>query len=98
MAEYIDKEKLKAELQKKIELSHKARRAVEDIINDMPTANVEKVEHGCWIVIDHKEHLNVTCSNCKKDFYVYKKWQYRINFSNYCPNCGAKMDGKGGEQ
>ena len=48
MSRYIDKEKLKAELRKKIELSHKAKRAVieedfEDIINDMPTADVVEV-------------------------------------------------------
>lgn len=55
MSRYIDKEKLKAELQKKIELSHKAKRAVieedfEDIINDMPTADVVEV---------------VRCKDCK---------------------------------
>lgn len=48
--------------------------------------------HGKWRVIEHNEHLNIICSNCNEDFYVYKKGQYRIDRSKYCPNCGAKMD------
>ena len=58
-------------------------------------ADVQEVKHGEWQVTEHGAHLDVVCTNCKKDFYVYKKGQYRIDVSNYCPNCGAKMD-KGG--
>lgn len=52
---YIEREALKTELQKKIELSHNARRAVieedfKDIINDMPAADVVEV---------------VRCKDCK---------------------------------
>ena len=49
---------------------------------------------GEWKVEEHNEHLNVVCSNCNKDFYVYKKGQYRLDNSNYCPNCGAEMKRK----
>ena len=62
-------------------------------IDAIPTADVAEVKHGEWEVTEYKEHFNVVCSNCKKDFYVYKRGQYRILISNYCPNCGAKMDG-----
>ena len=89
--EYIEREKLMAELQKKVELSHNAMRAVieedfEDIINDMPAADVVEVRHGQWI--DGKCGHYQICSECKQiaDF----------DF-DYCPNCGAKMDGKDGE-
>ena len=44
---------------------------------------------------ENRQHLDVECSICKSSFYVYKQGQYRIDRSNYCPNCGAKMDGKG---
>jgi uncharacterized paraquat-inducible protein A len=61
-----------------------------------PTADVVEVRHGYWIESDNLESFNtrgwkrykkVICSNCKKSNYN--------NHSNYCPNCGAKMDGKG---
>ena len=61
------------------------------------TADVVEARHGRWEVTEHNAHLNVVCSNCNKEFYVYKKGQYRIDRSDYCPNCGAKMDGKDGE-
>ena len=89
---YIEREALKAELKKKIESSHNARCAVieEDfiaIIDDMPAADVVEVKHGHW----EKLKDGYWCSNCcilEKDL----KQEY-----NYCPNCGAKMDGKDGE-
>ena len=60
-----------------------------------PAADVVEVRHGEWNVTENRQHLDVGCSICKSSFYVYKQGQYRIDRSNYCPNCGAKMDGKG---
>lgn len=68
-----------------------------EIIDTAPSADVAEVKHGKWEVAEHSAHLNVVCSNCNEDFYVYKKGQYRIDRSNYCPKCGARMDGKEGE-
>ena len=50
------------------------------------TADVVEVRHGYWI--DGKCGHYKICSECKQtaDF----------DF-DYCPNCGAKMDGKDGE-
>lgn len=47
-------------------------------VNDAP------VRHGRWIA-SHDEFC--ACSICK--YPVYVGW----NQTNYCPNCGAKMDG-----
>lgn len=58
------------------------------------TADVAEVRHGEWKIEEYKNHLNVVCSNCNKEFYVYNQGQYRIDRSNYCPNCGAKMEGE----
>lgn len=48
-----------------------------------------RVRHGRWI--DHKDEHQ--CSECKEttivDFYVWKNMPF-----DYCPNCGAKMDGE----
>ena len=62
-------------------------------VKEQPAVNVREVKHGKWDVTEHKEHLNVICSNCNEDFYVYKKGQYRIDRSKFCPKCGAKMTG-----
>ena len=53
-------------------------------ISNLPTADVAPVVHGEWIEL-HEEngHEVGTCSHCR---------HVRI-VDNYCPNCGAKMDG-----
>ena len=67
--------------------------AVEDVLNDLPAADVEEVKHGGWIkkpfVSDLlrktvKSEFIYTCSVCGYD---------SISESNYCRQCGAKMDG-----
>lgn len=49
-------------------------------------ADVAPVVHGLWV-----EHLDeMECSVCKR------QWNYcdnDTNTFNFCPNCGAKMDG-----
>lgn len=47
-------------------------------------ADVAPVRHGRWIA-SHDEFC--ACSICK--YPVYVGW----NQTNYCPNCGARMDG-----
>lgn len=65
-----------------------------EICNNYIPEDAVEVKHGQWELTESKLHFNVVCSNCNEDFYVYKKGQYRIQNSNYCPNCGAKMDGE----
>ena len=47
-------------------------------------ADVAPVRHGRWIA-SHDEFC--ACSICKYPVYAGR------NQTNYCPNCGAKMDG-----
>ena len=54
-----------------------------DILERMPTIDAVEVVHGEWI-----EDINlVKCSVCREKHYFGERW-------NYCPNCGAKMDGE----
>lgn len=55
-------------------------------VEDAPTADVVEVRHGVW----EKDGNGRTCSECQ-----FKYWANGGLF-NYCPHCGAKMDGKGG--
>ena len=60
-----------------------------DCIRYMDAADVAPVRHGRWLDVREKrlfgEHYFL-CSNCKS------RNGLMIPF-NYCPNCGAKMDG-----
>ena len=46
--------------------------------------DVAPVRHGRWEVVDAEEPRRYGCSECKR-----LSW----NMENYCPNCGARMDG-----
>ncbi len=63
------------------------------------TADVEEVRHGEWYLIEY-EYL--TCNKCGHWYYTgcestaeAKEKLHNGDTPNYCPNCGAKMDGKG---
>ena len=61
------------------------------ILNQFPVADVAPVRHGRWIDGDPY------CPICRKDKFrgldadVWADWQ-----PDYCPNCGANMDGGNG--
>lgn len=59
------------------------------IINQFPSADVAPVVHGRWEWIGpyryNDDGMIGTCSVCKE--------RLRLFAYNYCPNCGAKMDG-----
>lgn len=59
-----------------------------------PAADLEVVKHGRWEKrFCHKVfgYYQYICSECKDDEY----WNNNVvnRRDNYCPNCGAKMDG-----
>lgn len=66
------------------------------IINEAPSADVAPVRHAKWVLIDECVNEGVYCSNCHKKIYRAEYANQKVK-SNFCPNCGAKMDGKDGE-
>ena len=56
---------------------------LEAAILNIPAADVVEVRHGRWLCVDTDTEQFFLCNRCKKKEY----WE-----SNYCPNCGAKMD------
>ena len=62
----------------------------EEAILKIQTADVAPVVHGRWISKNpHGYEWTFVCSNCGYvDGYPFN------DRSNYCPNCGAKMDEK----
>lgn len=58
-----------------------------EIIQNAPTADVDEVRHGEWGF----DGMGWTCSECG-EYALSNKTKMQVG-SNYCPNCGAKMDG-----
>ena len=65
------------------------------ILNQFPAADVAPVRHGRWVSVPHK--LSRVCSVCNRDE-PYKFADIDADVYNYCPNCGAKMDGGAGNE
>ena len=65
-----------------------------EIIESVPAADVVPVVHGRWD--DSGRYMfpsgaaAVRCTNCGC---ALTESEYRLNNWNYCPVCGAKMDG-----
>ena len=66
-----------------------SRGAIKSAINSIPAADVAPVVHGRWIHDGRRVESGIDwchCSECgKSDNFCAR--------TNYCPNCGAKMDG-----
>lgn len=67
-------------------------RDVTNSIRNAPTIDAEPVRHGRWLYnsyltvwYGHGEPPEWVCSKCEERAY---------NTYDYCPNCGAKMDGE----
>ena len=63
-------------------------------IKELPAADVEEVKHGKWIEVQKENIWNdivpvLECSACGKYTVGTRGIMTK---SNYCPNCGAKMD------
>ena len=64
-------------------------------IGQLQAVDAAPVVHGCWEdkcwTTDYDygviNHVSIICSACKNE--IYKGWK-----SPFCPNCGAKMDGR----
>lgn len=68
---------------------------VQQYIDKAPTVDAVEVVHGEWIMCEDENDCEyIECPLCGEQFYdgdndtFEKPW-------NYCPNCGAKMDGDG---
>ena len=61
----------------------------EDVtISSIPAADVVRVRHGRWGTHSDRPD-SLICSVCN---YGFDMWKHDPH--NYCPNCGAKMDGE----
>ena len=74
--------------------------SVLEYAENLPAADVAPVVHGRW-ELEYETYGKMRCSVCKKEALI-KKAIGDVGVvtiyvdSNYCPNCGAKMDEKEG--
>lgn len=91
MAEYIEREAMKQALRNaKIHLDETG---VVVEIEDIPTADVQPVKHGRWVFYKPPNDWSEMRLSTKS-FYVCDICGHIVyDISNYCPGCGAVMDG-----
>ena len=70
-----------------VHLLKKVEDVVVEKISEQPTIEAQPMVHGEWIYEYHTWHCNIC--GC----HPYKGYIPREP-SNFCPNCGARMDGK----
>lgn len=103
MDEYISRETLLKAVEKMDRLDKETKTKYEYdkegyilLIQNAPASDVVEVKHGEWIYncaewgsSDYSKDVYYKCSICGKEYE-----QFDIDEANYCPNCGAKMDGE----
>lgn len=57
---------------------------------DCPLPDVEKVKRGSWVDAYISGVHHYRCTSCGE--YTEAIWHSNFDY-NFCPNCGAKMDG-----
>jgi hypothetical protein len=103
MAEYIEREALLKDIEESVVFSVRSGQPsaeirgankITDRIKSAPAADVVEVRHGEWDWYpDRMDRQELLCTNCEEPA-PYNEDGERARTS-YCPNCGAKMDGKG---
>lgn len=96
MAEYIEREELLYEF-REIMPDIGVNELADELYNvalDLPAADVAEVKHGKWIEVQKENIWNdivpvLECSACGKYTVGTRGIMTK---SNYCPNCGAKMN------
>lgn len=100
MARYIDAEKLKDSIDSQTDSIFNWDKTTEELYHDLcelvddePTADVQPVKHGRWITWDDSGFTK--CSCCNSEYYISDLQTVGDSegFVNFCPNCGARMDG-----
>ena len=106
MARYIDADKLSSHFEKVAkyfdgDAFQLGMDAARDIVSNFPAADVAEVKHGEWVDKYNNKYDNhlYECSACG-DKALYEAYENELGqtklrqvLSDYCPNCGAKMDG-----
>lgn len=96
MANYINREALINKQQEANDKLFTENERLKKLLEEFRAADVAPVRHGKWTPVKYNAHCSCgksygtyhfLCSACNHIAYS------QPNGLNYCPNCGAKMDG-----
>ena len=107
MLRYIDADALKKDLTRFYDNEVTAK----ELIDEQPTADVQPAKHGKWIEKKvsrvkwipyadddvNPDDVDIECMTEQKCSYC-KRWTIKFTYHielDYCPLCGARMDGDG---
>ena len=85
MAEYIELDALLEKIEGATGIGSMASGLLRRLVERVPTADVVEVLHGEWLIC--ADGYYPYCSRCGKE-------PKNGELTNYCPDCGARMDGK----
>ena len=75
--------------------------AAAELVKEIPAADVAPVVHGAWVYDPNANDWGIggyICSECKSKNnnlpFTRMKLVKMFSGSEYCPNCGAKMEGE----
>ena len=89
----IDVERAKRATYEEIFWTESEQAAVRHFLAKFPRVDAVEVVHGHWKIFDDGYGCELmSCSVCKAEFYDGDN-DTVDHTHNYCPNCGAKMDG-----
>ena len=99
--EYIEREAIEKAFAEEISTNYlddyaKGFQAALLAVMSIPTADVAPVRHGRWIEQEQCGESLYSCSACGTEW-VTIEGTPKENGMDYCPHCGAKMDGKENE-
>lgn len=103
MAEYIEREALIQTIHKDPWIGAQGKDYALCDIAEQPTADVVEVRHGKWLKTEEPMGWHdvdcIECSACHGSWVIADDVSFEdyVEGWKYCPNCGAKMDGKGEE-
>ena len=65
---------------------------LDEVLNEAPTADVVEVRHAEWELIEKEDFIYEIrkCSACGAERF----FEEDDKLCNFCPDCGAKMDGE----
>lgn len=84
MLKFINSDKLAKEIFGRVN-NPAIRNWLFSIINDVPAADVQEIKHGHWEIGYFHDRVCSCCTHPSNDLSDYSY--------DYCPWCGAKMDG-----
>lgn len=95
MSDYIDRNEVLRRIKARCCLGAWEKMILYDAIMEIPVKDIARVQHECWDDSRRWSFLDgtpaVRCTGCGA---CLTEEEYKKNVWNFCPVCGAKMDGR----